>query len=151
MFDSKKFLQTSFVPREATVSVPDMAGFFPEGEDPAWAVKGLTGVELARTNEAVARNKDIATMLDGLLSTQNKEKIESIKQMVGIDGKVPDDIAKRIELLILGSVDKVDTEIAVKICSTFPIEFYEITTKILALTGQGHVPGKPKPSTEIKA
>lgn len=147
MFDSKKFLQTQFVPREAFVSVPDMKDFFQEDEKSEWKVRGLTGVELAHTNEAVTRNKDIAAMLEGLISSNNQEKIESVKQLIGIDNKVPNDIAKRVELLVIGSVNPVvDTEIAVKICSVFPVEFYEITNKITLLTGQGHVPGKKKPS-----
>lgn len=147
MFDKKKFLQTQFVPRETIVAVPDMKNFFQEDEKSEWKVRGLTGVELAHTNEAVTRNKDIASILEGLISSNNQEKIESVKQLVGIDSKVPNDIAKRIELFVIGSVNPVvDTEIAVKICSVFPVEFYEITNKITLLTGQGHVPGKHKPS-----
>lgn len=152
MFDSKKFLQTQFVPRETIVPVPDMKDFFQEDEKPEWKVRGLTGVELAHTNEAVTRNKDVAAILEGLISSNNQEKIESVKQLVGIDSKVPNDIAKRIELLVIGSTNPVvDTEIAVKICSVFPVEFYEITNKITLLTGQGHVPGKPKPSGMTQA
>lgn len=146
MFDSKKFLQTQFIPREETVPVPDMKDFFPEGEKPEWKVRGLTGVELARANEAVARNKDIAAILEGLISQNNQAKIDSVKQLIGIDGKVPNDIAKRVEIFIMGSIEKVDTEIAVKVCTTFPVEFFQITNKITVLTGQGHVPGKVTPS-----
>lgn len=149
-FDAKKFLQTQFVPREETVPVPDMKDFFPEGEKPEWKVRGLTGVELARSNEAVARNKDIAAILEGLISQNNQAKIDSVKQLIGTDDKVPNDIAKRIELFIMGSVEAVDIDIANKICTAFPVEFFEITNKITVLTGQGHVPGKPKPSGETQ-
>ena len=149
-FDAKKFLQTQFVPREETVPVPDMKDFFPEGEKPEWKVRGLTGAELARSNEAVTRNKDIAAILEGLISQNNQAKIDSVKQLIGTDDKVPNDIAKRVELFIMGSVEAVDTEIAIKICTAFPIEFFEITNKITVLTGQGHVPGKPKPSGETQ-
>lgn len=149
-FDAKKFLQTQLVPREETVPVPDMKDFFPEGEKPEWKVRGLTGVELARSNEAVARNKDIAAILEGLISQNNQAKIDSVKQLIGTDDKVPNDIAKRIELFIIGSVEAVDIDIANKICTAFPVEFFEITNKITVLTGQGHVPGKPKPSGETQ-
>lgn len=151
MFDSKKLLQTQFIPRENTVSVPDMKDFFPEGEKPEWKVRGLTGIELARVNEAVAKNKDVAAILEGLISSSSQEKINSVKQLIGADEKVPNDIAKRVEFFILGSVEpKVDTELAIKICTVFPIEFFEITNKITVLTGKGHVPGKPKPSGKIQ-
>lgn len=151
MFDNKKFLQVQFLPREYTVSVPDMKEFFPEGEKPEWKVRGLTGVELGRANEAVSRNKDIKAMLEGLVSQSSQEKIDSVKQLVGVDEKVPNDVAKRVELFIMGSIEpQVDTELAIKICTVFPVEFFEITNKITVLTGQGHVPGKQKPSTQIQ-
>jgi hypothetical protein len=146
-FDSKRFLQTQFIPREDTVPVPDMKAFFPDGEDPVWTVRGLTGVEMTRANEAAARNRNISAILEGLVAISKQEKINSIKQLVGIDEKVPDEIAKRVELFILGSVEpEADTELALKVCTAFPVEFFEITNRITILTGRGHVPGKPKPS-----
>ena len=151
MFDSKKFLQTQFIPREETVPVPDMKDYFPEGEKPEWKVRGLTGAELARANEAVARNRNMAAILEGLVSQENQKKIDSVKQLIGIDGKVPDDIAKRVEMFIMGSVETMDTETAIKVCTTFPVEFFEITNKITVLTGQGHVPGKVKLSGQTQA
>jgi hypothetical protein len=146
-FDSKRFLKTQFIPREDTVPVPDMKVFFPEGEEPVWKVRGLNGVEMARANEAADRNRNISVILEGLISRSKQEKIDSVKQLIGIDEKVPNDIAKRVELFILGSVEpKADTELALKVCTAFPIEFFEITNRITILTGRGHVPGKPKPS-----
>jgi hypothetical protein len=60
---------------------------------------------------------------------------------------VPDDVAKRIEHLVLGSVDPVCTpDLAVRLCETYPVEFYQLTTKILELTGKGQEPGKSKRS-----
>ena len=148
MFDSKKFLQTQFVPREEDVPVPDMKDFFLEG-DLNWKVRGLTGVELARANEAAERNKNISAILEGLIAQDKQEKVNSVKQLIGIDEKVPNDIAKRIEMFVMGSVEpKADTELAVKICSVYPVEFFEITNRITILTGRGHVPGGLKLSGE---
>jgi len=111
-----------------------------------WKVRGLEGVEVARSNEAMERNKNIAAILEGLIAKNMQNKVQAVKQLIGVDEKVPNEIAKRIELLIIGSIDpKVDTELAVKICRVYPIEFYQITNKITELTGRGHVPGKPKP------
>lgn len=150
-FDRNKFINTKFIPREEIVPVPDMKDFFPEGEEPVWKVRGLEGIEVARSNEAMERNRNVATILDGLLSNNDKEKISAVKQLIGVDEKVPNDIAKRIELLILGSIDpKVDLEFAKMICRVYPIEFYEITNKITLLTGRGHIPGKPEASGEIQ-
>jgi len=149
MFNSKGFLQTQFIPREENVPVPDMKEFFPEGGETIWKVRGLTGVELARANEAAERNKNISAILEGLVAQNKQEKVDSVKQLIGIDEKVPNDIAKRVELCIMGSIEpKADTELALKICTAFPVEFFEITNRITILTGRGHVPGKPKPSGE---
>lgn len=123
----------------------------PDWKPPVWKVRGLTGVEVARSNEAMDKNKNIAAILQGLIAANAQEKVDAVKKLIGIDEKVPNDIAKRIELLILGSIDPaVDTELAVKICRVYPIEFYEITNKILSLTGRGHVPGKRKASGETR-
>ena len=150
-FDTKKFLQAKFTAREEIIPVPDMVDFFPKGEKPEWKVRGMEGVEVARSNEAMDKNKNIAAILEGLISSGTREKIDSVKALIGVDEKVPNEIAKRIEMLIIGSIDpKVDTELAVKICRVYPIEFYTITNKITVLTGKGHVPGKPKASGEIK-
>lgn len=121
----------------------------PNWKPPVWKIRGLTGVEVARSNEAMDRNKNIAAILKGLIAVNAQEKIDAIKKLIGIDEKVPNDIAKRIELLTLGSIEPVvDTQMAVKICKVYPIEFYQITNEILTLTGRGHIPGKPKASGE---
>ena len=149
-FNKDIFIHEKFIPREEEIPVPDLKDFFDEGESPVWKVRGLTGVEVARSNEAMERNKNIGAILEGLIARDQREKVESVKKLIGIDEKVPNDIAKRIELLILGSIEpKIDTQIAVKLCKVFPVEFYEITNKITLLTGRGHVPGKQKASGEI--
>lgn len=146
-FDTKKFLKTKFAPREESIPVPDLKEFFGEGEKPAWKVRGLTGQELGRANEAAARNKNISAILEGLASAQGKEMGESIRKLVNAGNETPQDIAKRIELFMIGSVEpKADLDLALHFCTAFPIEFFQITNKILELTGKGHVPGKPKGS-----
>ena len=131
--------------------MPDMKDYFDKDEDPVWIVRGLGGTEIARTNEAVDRNKNVSAILEGLVANNKSEKIKAVKQLIGIDEKVPNEIAKRIEQFILGSVKPVASlDLALKICKVFPIEFYQITNKITLLTGQGHVPGKPKASGEIQ-
>lgn len=150
-FDAKKFLQTQFIPREENVPVPDMKDFFPEGAKPEWKVRGLTGIEVAYANEAAERNENIAEWLQGILSKNTQEKIDAVKELVGVGEKIPGEVAKCVEYLIVGSLCPiVDIEMALKICKVFPIEFKQIAMRIIKLTGQGHVPGKPKPSGEIQ-
>lgn len=147
-FDGKRFVNTRFVPREEDVPVDDLKEWFEKDGKPLWRVRGLTGQELGAVNEAVERNKNIAAILEGLLAPENAEKVESLRKLLGVSDDVPQDIAKRIEMLTRGSVaPECDLDLALKLCENFPIEFYEITQVIIRLTGQGRIPGKSKPST----
>lgn len=148
-FDSKKFLKTKFRHRTADVPVPDMREFFPDGEAPVWTVRGLTGQELGRANEYVdSKTRDkVLGLIKALAGGSQKEVEESAGKFLGAAGGAPEDIAKRIQHLVMGSVNPACShDLAVKICEVFPIEFFEITNRIFQLTGQGQDPGKSKPS-----
>jgi len=150
-FDFAKLNNGQFSPREETLLLPDLQGFFLDGEEPNFVVRGLTGHEFGKVQEAIERNKGLSEILDGLTSAIQKEKIEALKASIGLSEKTPNEIVKRIQLLIMGSVNpKFEQDSAVRICKYFPIEFYQLTNKITELTGQGHVPGKPLPSGEIQ-
>jgi hypothetical protein len=97
------------------------------------------------------KNRNITGILEGLVSPDQKEKISALKSALGLSEKTPDDIARRIQLLVLGGVEpKFDQESAVRFCRVFPVEFFQLTNRITELTGQGHVPGKAKPSGETQ-
>ena len=137
-FDLKKFQTTSFSPRTEAVAVPDLKAFFPKKEKAVWKVRGLTGQELGIVNETVQRNKKLTAILEGLISNKSTENAAAIKKLIGADGDVVEDVAKRLEIFRLGSVaPEVDMPDAVKFCTVWPIEFAMITTAIYKLTGQG--------------
>lgn len=146
-FDTKKFIKTKFTHRTEDVPVPDLKDFFAPGEAPVWKVRGLTGQELGKVNEAVERGKDMASIISAVTSRVDKEVTDAVKTLIGLGKDVSSDIQKRIEHLMAGSVDPVCTQdIAVRLCEAFPIEFFQITNAIVRLTGQGQVPGKQQPS-----
>ena len=137
-FDKKRFMKTNFEPRIEKVPVPDLKEFFEEGAEPVWSVRNLSGHELGKVNEAAQRNKTIGAILDGIISTDAKDKVNAIKASLGLDDNTPDDIARRLDMLAIGSVDpEIDHEMAVKVCTYYPIEFYLLTNAITKLTGQG--------------
>jgi hypothetical protein len=140
-FDQKLFMKTKFTAREEAVPVPELKVFF--GDEPAeWLVRGLTGVELGQANEAAEKNKSISAMIEGLMSSNKKETVEAVKKLIGT-GQTPQDVAKRIEMFIFGSVNPVaDIELALKLCENYPVEFIQLTNKITQLTGKGRIPGK---------
>ncbi len=146
-FDTKKFLKTKFQHRIEEVPVPDLKDYFQDGATPVWRVRGLTGQEMGRVNEAADRQKKVLAVVEGLMSSSRSESVEAVKGMLGLGSDTPDDIVKRIEQLIIGSVDpECNTDLAVRLCEAYPIEFYQLTNKILQLTGQGQLPGKQKSS-----
>jgi len=149
-FDAKRFMENKLVAREGEVRVPDMSGWFADGDEPVWRVRGLTGKELGRADEAAARNLKVNAILEGIVGGSNKKPKKALKQMV--DPDTPQDVARRIELFIMRSVDPpADLELAKKVCREFPIEFKQITNKVIELTGSGHVlPGKSKPSGKTR-
>ncbi len=156
-FDISKFTGTTFTPREEDVPVKDLAAFFtgePEKDEhgndkpPVWRVRGLTGAELAKTNEAVQMNRNRVAIAEALAAGKDQQLTEALRELIGNGEAVPDDTAKRIEMLTIASVSpECPGNLAVKLAEAFPIEFTQLTNTIMKLTGLGGEPGKPKRSS----
>lgn len=150
-FDTKKFLKTEFEARTEEIKVPDLNEYFKDGTDAVWVVRGLTGHELGHVNEATDKYRNIDAIVESLLSDKSKEKAGAIKQLIGMDSSTPGDIVRRLELLKFGSVDPIcDDELAVKLCTFFPIEFMILTNAITKLSGQGAVKKKQTNSGDVR-
>lgn len=151
----QKFLNESFVPRTATIEVPELAEYFADSEPAEWIVRGLTAAELARANLAAEHGAENARALIEAFAGSG-DKAAAIKKAAGIDdAEVPGDVSRRIEMLTAGSVSPVlgneNRDGAVRLAETFPTVFYNLTNKILSLTGQGSEVGKRKRSgTAVK-
>lgn len=148
--DLSKFLQASLAPRQASLEVPELAQFFGEDEEPLWTVRGLTAHELGRANESAERGQDNLKALIEAMSGSG-DKAEALRKSMGLsDKEVPADVSRRIEMLMAGSVEPAlgqeSREIVVKLAEMFPTVFYNLTNKILSLTGQGADEGKRKRS-----
>jgi hypothetical protein len=145
-FKAKDFDKAKFSPRTTDVPVPGLSEWF---DGPAvWKVRGLSGNELGRCNELAEKNrKNIADIVKALVANNGGETADAIQGLVSLSDDVPQDVARRIEYLIAGSVDPdCPLDRAVLLNQAFPIEFRIISEEIFKLTGQGHVPGKPTPS-----
>jgi len=135
-FKKSEFGKAKMGYRTADVSVPAMAEWF-DGP-PVWKVRGLSGNELGRCNEMAENRKGLTEILQDLLVKKKAETTEDY---------VPQEIAKRVEYLLIGSVEpNCDLDLAAKLNEAFPIEFRILTGKIIELTGQGQVVGKQMPS-----
>lgn len=147
-FDCNKFMQTAFIPRQASIEVPGLADWF-TGDGPAlWVLRGQTGNEIALSMEASNKVKNVDAIIKAIAA--NKDKVAEIKKAIGMDKDTPGEIIKRLEQLVQCSIDPVITlDVAVKIAETRPVEFYQLTNEILRLTGQGMDVKKPKASGEM--
>lgn len=146
-FDTRAFMKQSFIPREGEVSVSALKDFFPDGKDPVWKVRGLTADEIARCDEAGERNKMVEAIAEALAAANKADITDGIKKMLGVSSDVHAEVAKRMQQMVSGSIDpEIPLDVAVKIATVAPIEFYAITNEILQLTGLGQVAGKSQPS-----
>lgn len=141
-FDITKFDQTQFNERTKDIDVPELKSFFPEGEPAVWKVRGLTGEEIARTREAVERNRVARAEI---ISAQERGASEAVamamKTLLGVASleSVPDDHVRHLNTVVMGSLSpKVKLEHAVKLATTFPIVFTQLHNEIYILTGLGH-------------
>jgi hypothetical protein len=152
-FDLQRFSSADLAPRQATVPVPDLAHWFDDPE-PVWIVRGLSGEEIARANEASARHKIMLSAVEALASagTARAEQVEAIQRLIGYGPDVPEDLARRFDHLVAGSVEPtIDRAFAVKLFSVYPIVAYQLSNKILELTGMGPDLGKAPHSTPTPA
>ena len=145
-FDVKKFSRAKFEDRTQLVSVPDLQEWFGDGEDTAFKIRGLTGPELARCFSASSRNDNLSAVAAALAGA-NAEKIDAMRELMGVTADVEKDMVFRMEQFAIGVVEPdIDHTFAVKFASAFPGEFYQITNKITSLTNMGRQVAKKKNS-----
>lgn len=137
--DIDKFKQANFSPRTAKVPVPQLKDFF--AGVPELIVRGLTGQEVAKARERVNQNSMLRELVDKILSDKASSKAEGLQQALGITDDVPSDLVYRIAVCEFG-INSVhfEQEDCVKLATVVPEHFYEISSKILELTGLGQAP-----------
>ena len=116
--------------------VPALSDFFDEGETPEWEVRGLSAVELHKAMEAGKRQGSIEAIVKAIAA--NQDQAGAVRKALGLTKDTPGEIAKRLEMLVMGSVaPAVSLPVAVKLAEAFPIEFLQLTNEISDLTGRG--------------
>lgn len=152
--DISKLMNADLKLRESEVPVPELAAFFPDGEQPVWVVRQLTASEMNRAQEAGKNEDKIRAVITAM--SGDGDKADAIRGILGVgDEETPAEISRRIEMLVHGSVlPKITPEMrdaVVVMAEKFATQFYNLTTKIMSLTGQGAEVGKPKRSTRKAA
>lgn len=146
-FNAEKFERSKFEARRAKVPVPALSGFFDEGETPEWEVRGLSAVELHKAMEAGKRQGSIEAIVKAIAA--NQDQAGAVRKALGLTKDTPGEIAKRLEMLVMGSVaPAVSLPVAVKLAEAFPIEFLQLTNEISDLTGRGADLVKPQAASQ---
>lgn len=146
-FDAAAFERAKFVPRQQAVKVEALAAFFSEGEDPSWTVRGLTANELHRAMEAFTRQRSVETIVRAIAA--GGDQAQAVRQALGLTADTPGEMAKRLEMLVMGSVSPViELQQAVKLAEAFPVEFLALTNAITELTGRGADIVKPAAASQ---
>lgn len=146
-FDAAAFERAEFKPRTAVVEVEALAAFFPDGERARWTVRGLSASELHRAMEAGKRQGSVEAIVRAIAT--GGDQAQAVRKALGLSTDTPGEIAKRLEMLVMGSVSpKVELPVAVKLAETFPVEFLNLTNEITELTGKGAELGKPEAASQ---
>lgn len=146
MFDVTKFEQAEISQRTKSVAVPLLKDFFGDDDEPMWEIIALTAEDVAVVNEAQERNKSVQVLVNSLIGGNASDKADAIKSAMGLGDELPADTARRIEALLLGSVNldpAQHRDVAIKIATFYPTVFMTLTNAIFALSGEGgEVEGK---------
>ena len=146
-FDLERFERAKFAPRQQNVPVEALADFFAEGEAPVWVVRGLSANELHRAMEAATRQKSVEAVVRAIAA--GGDQVQAVRQALGLTADTPGEIAKRLEMLVMGSVaPKLELPTAVKLAEAFPVEFLSLTNTITELTGKGSDLVKPAAASQ---
>ena len=142
-FDVERFDRAELKPRTEVVEVEALAAFFGDGEPAQWTVRGLTATELHRAMEAGKRQNSVEAIVKAIAS--GGDQTAAVRKALGLTADTPGEIAKRLEMLVMGSVSpKVELPTAVKLAEAFPVEFLSLTNSITDLTGKGADLVKPE-------
>jgi len=147
-FCAESFVSARAQARTESVSVPDLAEWFSPGEPPVWVVRGLSANDLVRADAAKDARRRESALVEALQSGAHAEIVRNLQAMLGRGDEIQPDMARRLELLVAGSVEPVcSVEMAVRLGEHFPVVFFQLTNAILTLTGRGSdVEKKPQSS-----
>jgi hypothetical protein len=147
-FDLNRFLNSQISLRERKVKVPCLAEWFPEGVEPAFIVRALSGEEIFRAADAEARDKKLVAAVQAISGSVHAAQFaDAFKDLIGADD-VPEEMRRRIEHLLVGVVEpKLDRQAVLRLIAFYPTTAATLHTAIMELIAQGPSLGKADDST----
>jgi hypothetical protein len=141
--DINRFMNSRFEDRTEDVDVPELKEFFDEDKKPVWKIRALSGVEYGKIQELLEADEAIVEMLRKITSKDSESVADGILNYLGRNEEVSKDTKRRYHILIKGSVDpEIDITFAVRLAENYCMTFYNLTNRIVNLTGKGKKLGK---------
>lgn len=160
-FDLEKFRRTRYEDRTAELRFHDLAPLFESMDDPVFRVRGLTGIELARVNEAASsirqeQQQAVLALLAGAARRLTGEDLgEALFAMLGVSEEEDAPCAlhaRTLATLRYGLIEpRFAHEDAVRFAHRFPAHTMALVNRINELTAMGAALGKPSSSTPTPA
>lgn len=153
-FDTDAFRTASLETRTEAVRVTELSAFFSAPEEPTWIVRAVTANEVFKADAAKAAMSKTAALADALTDGGHEAIVKAVKATLGRSDDVQPETARRLELLVSGSVEpQITLQDAIRVAELYPTIFIHLTNTILKLTGAGAFDAKKKPipSGEIPA
>lgn len=144
-FDINAFSKSKMEHATEEVRVPNLQQFFGDSEA-VWIVRGMTHTELCRMQETKENDKLLNTAIAAVAGSE-EDKAKLIKEIIGDTDGVHESTRRGIELIVMCSVSpKIDRPVAVRLSQFYPAEFQTLRDRIFALSQDGPVLAKKKPS-----
>lgn len=141
MMNIDAFRAETYERRTATVPVPALSKFFPEGSDSELVVQSLTGPEVFRAEERKDSNTAIDVLVRKLVGQDQQEKVDAALGAMGLGGDaLPARLVKAIAFVEFGVREPSLTQAdAVRLAEYHIDTFLALFRKIDQLTALGHV------------
>jgi hypothetical protein len=145
-FDTDAFRNASLESRTESVRVPELSAFFSNPEEPIWTVRAVTANEVFKADAAKAAMSKASALADALTDGGHEAIVKAVKATLGRTDDVQPETARRLELLVAGSVDpQITLQDAIRIADLYPTVFIQLSNAVLKLTGAGATDAKKKP------
>ena len=123
------------------IPVPQLKNFFPEGEEPEWEIKSLTGIEIAISNQAPIDYRRKKAMIEAL-TDDNASSIAMKKAFQELLGKCPEDTMPEeylrwLKIVEFGSIPHCPESICVKLAHAKGAVFRLLANDISVMSGLG--------------
>ena len=121
------------------IPVPQLKNFFPEGEEPEWEIKSLTGMEIAISNQAASNAERMKAAIQTISTDGSGLSMkEGFKELFGKDvDYTPEEYLRWLKIVEYGSVPRCPETTCVKLAHAKGAVFRLLAHEISVMSGLG--------------